>query len=275
MGNEGALGDVSYQRDGALARVTFSHPGKFNAMSRAMWRELRVVFEDIARQPGLRCIWITGADGHFCAGGDIAQYPDFRFDAQQLHDFHELEVWGALQAMLDCNLPLLAQIEGNCMGAGLLIASCCDLRYAAGGARFGAPIARLGFPMAPREAALVAGAVGHTTARAMLLAAAVFDAPRMLGCGFLTDVLAADGLHAHCQSVVDTVLSLSPMAAQGHKKLFRELNRPTVQVKPASVAINSIAISVDIDPLEPYAYADHPEHREGIHAFLAKRKPQF
>ena len=268
-------GHIRYHRDGPLARVTLEYPGKFNAISRSMWRELRAVFAAIAQEPAARCVWVQGADGHFCAGGDIAQYPDFRFDPQALHDFHEIDVWGGLQAMLDCKLPILAQIEGNCMGAGLEIASCCDLRYAASTARFGAPIARLGFPMAPRECALVAAAVGHTTARAMLLAAQVFDAQHMAQRDFLTGVLAHGDLQAHCQSVVDTVLGLSPMAAQAHKSCFRALNRPEASVKSAYAATEFIASDATQDFLAPYAYADHAEHREGILAFLAKRKPQF
>jgi enoyl-CoA hydratase len=69
-----------------------------------------------------------------------------------LRAFHEDDVWGGLQAMLDCDVPIVAQIEGNCMGAGVEIASCCDIRIAGATAKFGAPIAKLGFPMAPREA---------------------------------------------------------------------------------------------------------------------------
>ena len=268
-------GRIVYQRDGAVAHVTLAHPSKFNAISRSMWRELRAVFQGIAQEPGVRCVWVQGADGNFCAGGDIAEYPEFRFDPQTLHDFHETEVWGGLQAMLDCDVPILAQIEGNCMGAGLEIASCCDLRFAASTARFGAPIARLGFPMAPREAALVVSAVGQTTARAMLLAAAVFDAPHMVQHDFLTGVCAADAHRAHCQTVVDTVLDLSPMAAQAHKRAFRVSNHALPGEKYTKLATNSIACQSAPDPLEPYAYANHPEHREGIAAFLAKRKPQF
>lgn len=120
-------------------------------MSLAMWRQLRTVFEQVRDDPQLRCVLVRGEAGHFCAGGDIAEYPAFRFDTTQLRAFHEDTVWGALQAMLDCDVPLLAHIDGNCMGAGLEIASCCDVRIAGNTARFGAPIARLGFPMAPRE----------------------------------------------------------------------------------------------------------------------------
>lgn len=268
-------GQISYHRDGALACVILENAGKFNAISRSMWRELRGVFLGIAKERGLRCVWVRGADGHFCAGGDIAEYPDFRFEPQTLHDFHEHDVWGALQAMLDCNVPILAQIEGNCMGAGLEIASCCDLRYASSTARFGAPIARLGFAMAPREAALVIEAVGATTARAMLMAAEVFDAAHMARNDFLTGVYAPDALQPHCHSVVNTVLGLSPAAVQAHKKTFRASKQTPDHTEYAGAATQLIANKASIDPLQPYAYANHPEHHEGISAFLAKRKPQF
>ncbi|MGH8833181.1 MAG: enoyl-CoA hydratase/isomerase family protein, partial [Polaromonas sp.] len=145
-------GVVLMETSGSVAFVTLSHPGKLNAMSRVMWRELRAVFETLQQDSGLRCVLIRGDDGHFCAGGDISEYAGFRFAESTLRDFHENDVWGGLQAMLDCDLPIVAQIEGNCMGAGVEIASCCDIRIAGDTARFGAPIAKLGFPMAPREA---------------------------------------------------------------------------------------------------------------------------
>lgn len=251
-------GKISYVRDGVSATVTLENPSKFNAMSRAMWRQLRAVFEGPIREPGLRSVLVRGAEGHFCAGGDIQEYPDFRFDPLALQEFHEGDVWGALGAMLACDIPLVAQIQGNCMGAGLEIASCCDLRWAAPSARFGAPIARLGFPMAPREATLVAGAVGLNTARAMLIGAVVFDARHMLTNGFLTEVVSDDALADFVASQQQRLGELSPMAAQLHKQLFRQ---------------HSPAVLVEADGA--YAYADHPEHREGISAFLAKRKPQF
>jgi enoyl-CoA hydratase/carnithine racemase len=132
-------GQVHLAIEHTLARVTLSHPGKFNAMSRAMWRELKAVFTELqARGDDLRCVAVAGEGGHFCAGGDIAEYPDFRFDEDALRDFHENEVWGGLGAMLACDLPLVAQIEGNCMGAGVEIASCCDIRVAGSGAARGA-----------------------------------------------------------------------------------------------------------------------------------------
>ena len=178
-------GAVQLDLHDRIARVTVCHPGKFNAMSRAMWRELKAVIDGLQPRSDARCVVVSGQGGHFCAGGDIAEYPDFRFHEDSLRDFHENDVWGGLSAMLACDLPIVALIEGNCMGAGVEIASCCDIRVAGQGAKFGAPIARLGFPMAPREAQLVAREVGAATARAMLLEAAVLEATEMKDCGFL------------------------------------------------------------------------------------------
>ncbi|MES2400847.1 MAG: enoyl-CoA hydratase-related protein [Pseudomonadota bacterium] len=254
-------GTVSLQISGPLARVTLSHPGKFNAMSRAMWLELRSAFTTIQQEAGIRCVLVSGEGGHFCSGGDISEYVDFRFAEQSLRDFHENEVWGGLQAMLDCDVPTVAQISGNCMGAGLEISSCCDMRTAGESARFGAPIAKLGFPMAPREAALVMSAVGGLTAREMLLSAAVLDAPEMKQRGFLNAVMADADLAASVQLQVERIVSLAPAAARLNKQTLRALARPA----PGTAHLVSTA----------YAYADTPEHREGIAAFTEKRPAYF
>jgi len=259
---------------GGVVFVTLAHEGKFNAMSRAMWLQLKTVFETIQADPNLRCVVLRGQGGHFCAGGDISEYPGFRFDTAQLAHFHENEVWGGLNAILQCDVPVVAHIEGNCMGAGLEIASCCDLRLAATDAKFGAPIARLGFPMAPKEAALVASAVGSTTARAMLLAAEVFDAAHMQSQGFLTRQMQPDGLAAHVQLIAQRIATLAPQAARMNKQTLRQ-NMPLVPVGIAQTAIKNIAIDGDIVGASAYAYADSAEHREGISAFLAKRSPHF
>lgn len=130
------------------ATVTIKQPGKFNAMSRSMWRSLKQVFLELQQQTTaanpLRCVVLQGADGHFCSGGDIAEYPDFRFIPEQLQAFHEEDVWGALNAILQCDCPIVAAIAGNCMGGGLEIAACCDIRIATQDSRYGAPIAKLG-----------------------------------------------------------------------------------------------------------------------------------
>ncbi len=248
-------GEVVSERVGPVLRVAISHPPKFNAMSRAMWRQLRAVFEAAQADAALRCVLVQGQGGHFCAGGDIAEYPGFRFDEASLRAFHEDDVWGGLAAMLACDVPIVAAIEGNCMGAGVEIASCCDIRLAGASARFGAPIARLGFPMAPREAQLVLREVGAVTARQMLLEAAVFSAEQMEQRGFLSAVAPDQGLEAEADAAVQRICALAPQAARANKRTLREL--------------------IAEPPADAYAYADSAEHREGIQAFLDKRKPLF
>lgn len=257
-----------------VVHITLSHQGKFNAMSRAMWRELKAVFTTIQTDPDARCVLVRGEGGHFCAGGDIAEYPGFRFDEAALRQFHEDEVWGGLQAMLDCDVPIVAQIEGNCMGAGVEIASCCDLRVAGQSARFGAPIARLGFPMAPKEAALVAQAAGATVARAMLLAAEVFDAPAMLARGFLTQVHNDAEVAGYGLALAQRVASLAPQAARLNKQTLRAIQASNMSLMPMDAARVAPERVANLSATA-YAYASSDEHREGIAAFLAKRKPQF
>lgn len=258
---------VVLDMNGPLAMVELAHAAKFNAMSRSMWRQLRAVFEQIQQNQTLRCVVIRGKD-HFCAGGDISEYAEFRFQEHSLRAFHEEDVWGGLQAMLDCDVPVIAAIEGHCMGAGMEIASCCDIRVAADDARFGAPIAKLGFPMAPREAALVARVAGEATAREMLLEAAVLDAAEMKARGFVHRVLPAAAVLEHARERARRITALAPRAARLNKQTFRALNQPLARDEYASSAIENIVI-------DAYDYADGAEHREGIAAFLAKRPPRF
>jgi len=250
-------GLVRLERQGAIAFVTLANADRLNAMSRAMWRELRAVFEQgLAQDAATRCVVVRGEGAAFCAGGDISEYPSFRFDEASLREFHENEVWGALAAMLACELPLVAQIEGACMGAGLEIASCCDIRLAGASSKFGAPIAKLGFPMAPREAALVRSAIGDTLARDMLLAAGVHDARRLYDAGFVLSVLPDAQVAAAALAHAERIAALAPAAARQNKRTF-------------------FAGTVDRLLASAYDYADSPEHREGIAAFLAKRTPVF
>jgi enoyl-CoA hydratase/carnithine racemase len=224
-----------------------------------MWLALRSHFEALSADSALRCIVLRGDGGAFCAGGDISEYPSFRFEEDSLRVFHEDEVWAGLQAVLDCPVPIVAQIEGACMGAGIEIASCCDIRLSAASAKFGAPIAKLGFPMAPREAALVQRAVGDVLARDMLLAASVHGAQRLYEAGFLLQVLPDDELPAAVLAHAARIATLAPAAARLNKATFLALNR---------------CAASDLVPTA-YRYADSPEHREGIAAFLAKRSPAF
>ena len=145
------------------------------------------------------------------------------------------------------------------MGAGMEIASCCDIRIAGESAKFGAPIAKLGFPMAPREAMLVGHAAGAVTAREMLLEAAVLDAGEMKARGFLNRVVPDDAVNLQAQAAASKIAALSPQAARLNKQALRAL-APVIGA---------------MDVAGAYRYADSSQHREGIGAFLEKRRPKF
>ena len=246
--------------EAGIVQVRISHPGKLNAMSRAMWRDLRTVFEGLQRNTQVRCIVVQGEGTAFCAGGDISEYAAFRYHPDTLAAFHEGEVWAGLHAMLQCDVPIIAAIQGACMGAGVEIASCCDIRIAADNAQFGAPIAKLGFPMAPKEAALVAAQVGAMKARQMLLEAAVFNAADMQAAGFISRLQPAGTWIAHVADTARRVAQLAPQAARLNKQTLRAIAAGDWQAPILA---------------QPYGYAASAEHREGIAAFVEKRKPHF
>jgi enoyl-CoA hydratase/carnithine racemase len=256
-------GAITQAHSGTVARVTLANPGKHNAIDVAMWRDLRVAFEQLQRLPPADAplaVIVCGEGGQFASGGDIAEFAGFRFDEARLHDFHENIVAPALQAMLDCDIPLLAQIEGACIGGGLEIAACCDIRIAGSSCRFGAPIARLGFPMAPGELLLLSRIVSAPVLREMLLEARLLGATRALADGLVHSVVADADVAAHTLERAGHIASLSPQAARLNKRTLRQIaaGGPTPAERRAH-----------------FNYADSAQHREGIAAFLEKRPPHF
>jgi enoyl-CoA hydratase len=246
-----------------IARVVLAHRGKLNAIDIAMWRELRRVFEHLQSQPpssAPRAVIVSGAEGQFASGGDIHEFASFRFDEARLHDFHERTVAPALHAMLACDIPLVAQIDGACIGGGFEIAACCDIRVCGQSSRFGAPIAKLGFPMAPSELAVLARVAGDATLREMLLEAQLFDAPRALQLGLVHAVVADGEVGAQALQRALRIAAWSPQAARINKRTLRQIGAggPSTEQRRAH-----------------FDYAASAEHREGVTAFIEKRAPRF
>jgi enoyl-CoA hydratase/carnithine racemase len=249
-----------------VARVQISNPGKLNAMSLSMWSDLRTIFEGLQAgaeaEGGARVVIIDGADDDFVAGGDIEEFPRFRFDPAQLARFHEDIVAPALHALYGCDVPVIARIRGACVGGGLEIAACCDLRFCDAASRFGVPIARLGFPMAPAEVEIVSRAIGPTLLRELLVEARLLEAAEAERRGLVTRVLpSAAALSQEVARVAASIAALSPQAMRLNKRVLREFagwaDRPA---GPRHAH---------------FAYADSAEHREGLQAFLEKRPAKF
>ena len=246
-----------------VARITLANPGKLNAIDIGMWQALCSRFEQLQALPPAeapRVVVVCGADGQFAAGGDIAEFSRFRFDPALLRDFHEAIVGPALAALRACDIPLIAQIDGSCIGGGLEIAACCDIRLCGASSRFGAPIARLGFPMAPGELQLLHEIAPAAVLREMLLEARLYDAGEALRHGLVHAVLPDAALAEGVQQRAERLAALSGEAARINKQTLRQIARggPTAAEREAH-----------------YRYADSADHREGIAAFLAKRAPRF
>lgn len=244
-----------------IRRLTLSNPGKLNALDVQMWRQLRDAAQALQQDAHTRAVIVCGEGGTFVAGGDIEEFPQFRFDAATLAHFHEDIVAPALWALADCDVPLIAQIDGACVGGGLEIAACCDLRLCGASSRFGVPIAKLGFPMAPAEIEIVARVVGATMLRELLLEARVLNATEALSKGLVTRVMADAEVAAEALRSAQHIAALSPQALRLNKRALRRF----AHGEPSSRA--------DREP--HFAYAPSAEHREGLAAFNEKRPARF
>jgi len=242
--------------------VTLENPGKRNALDAALWQALGDLFLELAAE-GLpwRSVILTGADGAFAAGGDLEEFPCVRADIASALDYHEGKVGRALRAIAECPLPVIAAIEGPCIGGGLEIAAMCDLRVAGRSARFGAPIARLGFWMYPGELALLHERLPEGLLAQMLLEGAVLDAERLWQIGVLHHC-AEDG-HAleEALAVARRIAAGAPRVARMHKLWLTRLR----QRQPLSEEEKRAGL----------AFLDDPDYREGLAAFLEKRAPCF
>lgn len=242
--------------------VTLENPGKRNALDAALWQALGDLFLELAAE-GLpwRSVILTGADGAFAAGGDLEEFPCVRADIASALDYHEGKVGRALRAIAECPLPVIAAIEGPCIGGGLEIAAMCDLRVAGRSARFGAPIARLGFWMYPGELALLHERLPEGLLAQMLLEGAVLDAERLWQIGVLHHC-AEDG-HAleEALAVARRIAAGAPRVARMHKLWLTRLR----QCQPLSEEEKRAGL----------AFLDDPDYREGLAAFLEKRAPCF
>lgn len=257
------MGQIQLDTMGDWVRVTLANPGKLNAIDIAMWRELRAVFERLQAMPQAdapHAVVVCGADGQFASGGDIVEFAGFRFDPHSLHDFHENVVAPALHAMLACDIPVFAQIEGACIGGGLEIASCCDIRVCGESSRFGAPIAKLGFPMAPAELDVVSRVVSTAVLREMLLEARLFDARQAQAAGLVSEVVPDADVASIVQRRAEKLAALSPQAARLNKRTLRLLAHGPLDAMQRRTLFD---------------YADSAQHREGVTAFIEKRPPRF
>lgn len=248
--------------EGPIAIVTLSHPGRLNAITVFMWQQLHQVFTELSANDALRCVVLRGEGGNFAAGADIREFPQQRADLQGVIHYHTNILAPALRAIAGCRHPVVAEIHGVCVGGGLEIACQCDLRIASAESRFGVPINRLGFPMAPDEMRGLLALAGRAVTLEILLEGRVFGAQEALTKGLLTRVLPEP-------DVSDDVMRCARRLARG-APLAARINKQTAARLSASTAPLS-----DAEMLDLFRYAESRDHREGVRAFLAGEEPVF
>jgi enoyl-CoA hydratase/carnithine racemase len=255
-------GTIHLERNGAIATVTLDNPGKLNAISVAMWNALEKAFTDFSADLSLRCVVVRGAEKNFAAGADISEFDAVRGNPEQLHVYHGRTIAQALRAIGECLHPVIAHIEGFCIGGGLEIAAQCDLRIAGASCRFGAPIHKLGFAMAPDELRGLLALAGRATTMELLLEGRILTALEAREKGLVTRVVVDDGVAEEVRATADRIAAMAPLANRITKRLARRLSPELAPLSPEEFH-------------ESFAYWDSHDHREGVAAFLAKRPPQF
>jgi enoyl-CoA hydratase/carnithine racemase len=255
-------GTLHFVADGGVATVTLDSPGKLNAVSVAMWQELRRVFEALAGDEQVRCILVRGANGNFAAGADLDEFAEVHHDRDSGRRFHLETVVPALAAVREVPQPVVAAIEGVCAGGGVQIAVACDLRLAADSARFGVPVGRLGFPVVLPELRALLECLGPSVSAELLLTGRMFDATEALAKGLVSRLLPAVEFDARVAEAVQAIVAGSPLAARRNKAQIRLLVERQMQYT-----------AHELDAT--FEFLDSDDYREGMAAFLARRPPKF
>lgn len=262
MNQTAGTGRVLSEIQDHVAWVTLSNPGKLNALSAGMWRSLQRIFETLAGDRSVRCVVLRGEDGNFAAGADISEFPQARADFDGVYDYHVGMIAPALRAIGQCPHPVIAQIEGVCVGGGLEVASQCDMRIAGESARFGVPIARLGFSMAPHEMRGLLALAGKAVTLEILYEGRVFGAAEAQAKGLLNRVVADGDVAESVRQSVSRILRGAPIAARLNKRIANRLAGGDLDLSEAELRAC-------------FEYADTHDHQEGVRAFLAGEDPVF
>jgi len=249
------------ERDGHVATVTLNRPDKLNAMTKPMWERLGEAMETLSGEDTLRCVVLRGAGGRaFSPGNDIGEFETERANADQARAYGKI-LHRTLGAIKSCRHPTLALIEGICVGGGLEIAACCDLRICGSSSRFGVPIKRLGLVMAYEELEALLQLVGRANAAEILFEGEVFGADRALAMGLVNRVVADDTVETEAYATAKRIADGAPLVARWHKQFMQRLQNPA----PLTAAERD----------EGYHCFDTEDFRRGYQAFLAKKAPAF
>jgi enoyl-CoA hydratase/carnithine racemase len=248
----------------AVARLRLNNPDKRNPLDHEVLDAIATTLPELAEGIDVRCVIITGTGRAFSAGYDIGAIPDSTFerDAEALvaHPFH-----AAMDAVSAHPYPVVAAINGHCLGGGLELAVRCDLRVCAEAAKLGMPPAKLGLIYSHTGLERFVDVVGIAFTRELFLTGRNLTAARAERIGLVNEVVPGDGLEDAAVELAAEIAANAPLSMTGNKR-----------------AIDEIARAAKLDPeterelieLRRSCFASE-DFREGIRAFAEKRKPEW
>ena len=250
------------RRRGPVQWVVFNRPQARNAMTWHMYERLVEVCQAVNEDRSVRAMVLTGAGGRaFVAGTDISQFRSFTTEKDALD--YEARGSRVMRTLETVRVPTIAAIAGPCTGGGAAMAACCDLRLASPSARYGFPIARtLGNCLSMENYARLFALLGPARAKDLLITARLMDAGEMLASGLAREVVPdEEALLPRAQELAEELATHAPLTMWASKEAMRRLRDRLLPEAGDSDLILACYLSADF--------------KEGVKAFLAKRRPQW
>jgi enoyl-CoA hydratase/carnithine racemase len=246
-----------------VAHIQFNNPERRNAVSLEMWQAVGRALDGFAADQRVRALVLSGAGGKaFVSGADISKFEQERASAEAIAHYNATtaEVSSKLVAFPK---PTIAQITGSCVGGGVALAVCCDLRICGEGSRFGIPAARLGLGYGFAGVNRLVQLVGPAFAKEIFFTARLFSAAEAQAMGLVNRVVPDGEVAAYVADYAQKISDNAPLTIASIKAIVGEALKD-----PAERDLARCKALVD----ECYASQDYVEGRR---AFMEKRKPQF
>jgi enoyl-CoA hydratase/carnithine racemase len=250
-------------KEGRVGIMTFNNPEKRNAVSFEMWAAAETILDDFAADPNVRVVVLTGAGGKaFVSGADISKFESERAsqEASQRYNAQVERIYSRIYTM---EKPTIAMIRGYCIGGGLNLAICCDMRYATAESRFALPAAKLGLGYGYNGLRRYIDTIGPVATKEIFFTACQFGAEEALRWGVVNHVVADGELESKVMETANIIADNAPLTIRGIK-----ISTVEVLKDPADRNLDRAAEAV----AACFASSDYIEGRD---AFLAKRKPNF
>ena len=247
--------------DPKIAVVAFNRPHKRNAISLAMWTELRDQFRALSADPEVRVIILTGEGGCFSAGADISEFSELRANAE-LGATYDRITDECTDEIMYTPKPTIAAAEGFCVGGGLGLAVSCDFRVARTDAQFGIPAARLGIVYGSMDTQNLINIVGVPRAKRILFTGERLDAQEAYRIGLIDEITEQSALDC-AMEFAGRIAPNAPLSVAGAKTIVDSLSKDLPD-----------GIASKVDELVAEAF-DSEDYKEGVQAFGEKRPPKF